>query len=100
MYSTNFQLRSSLGGGAERSSKRFDRYKASQLTLTPLGKAILAGQEDFSRLNPIHRWWGGTELSGDNLWRWGAALIAPDPDEFHMIECREPQHAIDVLEPA
>jgi hypothetical protein len=30
---------------------------------------MLAGEEDFSRHNPIHRWWGGTELTGDNLWR-------------------------------
>ena len=36
--------------------------------------------EDFSRHNPIHRWWGGTELTNDRLWRWdpaNRALIAP-----------------------
>jgi hypothetical protein len=30
--------------------------------------------------NPIHRWWGGTELTNDRLWRWDAengVLIAP-----------------------
>jgi hypothetical protein len=56
---------------------RFDRYKQSRLSLTPLGKAILAGAEDFSRHNPIHRWWGGTELTNDRLWRWDPVLIAP-----------------------
>jgi hypothetical protein len=56
---------------------RFDRYKQSKLSLTPLGKAILAGAEDFSRHNPIHRWWGGTELTNDRLWRWDPVLIAP-----------------------
>ena len=56
------------------------RYKESKLSLTALGKSVLAQTEDFSRHNPIHRWWGGTELSNDNLWRWdpnNRALIAP-----------------------
>jgi hypothetical protein len=59
---------------------RFERYKQSKLKLTALGKHILAGTEDFSRHNPIHRWWGGTELTNDRLWRWdpaNRALIAP-----------------------
>ena len=48
--------------------------------LTALGSAVLAGSGDFSRHNPIHRWWGGTELTNDRLWRWDPAnhvLIAP-----------------------
>jgi hypothetical protein len=59
---------------------RHQRYKQSKLSLTPLGEAILAGADDFSRHNPIHRWWGGTELTNDRLWRWDSAnraLIAP-----------------------
>jgi hypothetical protein len=59
---------------------RFERYKQSKLQLTPLGNAILAGTEDFSRHNPIHRWWGGTELINNRLWRWdptSRALIEP-----------------------
>jgi hypothetical protein len=59
---------------------RHERYKRSKLSLTPLGRDILAGREDFSRHNPVHRWWGGTELTNDRLWRWDAAkqaLIAP-----------------------
>ena len=56
---------------------RHRRYKQSKLSLTPLGEAILAGTGDFSRHNPIHRWWGGTELTNDRLWRWKSALIAP-----------------------
>lgn len=59
---------------------RFEQYKGSKLKLTALGKAILARTEDFSRHNPIHRWWGGTELTNDRLWRWdpaNRALIAP-----------------------
>jgi len=59
---------------------RHTRYVRSELKLTPFGEAILARTEDFSRHNPIHRWWGGTELTSDRLWRWDAAnrsLIAP-----------------------
>jgi hypothetical protein len=59
---------------------RLERYKRSELKLTPLGNAILAGTEDFSRHNPVHRWWGGTELTNGRLWRWDPAshaLIAP-----------------------
>ena len=59
---------------------RRERYKGSKLKLTGLGQAILARTEDFSRHNPIRRWWGGTRLSNDNLWRWNLesrTLIAP-----------------------
>jgi len=59
---------------------RHDRYTQSRLSLTELGKAILAQSDDFSRHNPIHRWWGGTELTNDRLWRWDAdnrRLVAP-----------------------
>jgi hypothetical protein len=60
--------------------KRHERYTRSELKLTALGKAVVAGTEDFSRHNPIRRWWGATELTNDRLWRWdpaNRALIAP-----------------------
>jgi hypothetical protein len=41
------------------------------------GKSILAHKEDFSRHNPIDRWWGGTRLIDDRLWRWDPVLTAP-----------------------
>lgn len=59
---------------------RHRRYTQSRLSLTALGKAVLAGADDFSRHNPIHRWWGGTELTNHRLWRWDPvdrSLIAP-----------------------
>jgi hypothetical protein len=61
-------------------SDRHDRYKQSKLALSALGEAVLAQTDDFSRHNPIHRWWGGTELTNERLWRWDGAsraLIAP-----------------------
>lgn len=56
---------------------RYARYKESRLSLTALGNAILAGAEDFSRHNPIDRWWGGTRLTNDRLWRWDPVLLVP-----------------------
>ena len=56
---------------------RYARYKESVFSLTEFGKAILAREEDFSRHNPIDRWWGGTHLTNDNLWRWNQGLVAP-----------------------
>jgi hypothetical protein len=59
---------------------RFDRYRRSKLNLTEFGRAVFARTEDFSRRNPIRRWWGGTKLTNDCLWRWDTvnrALIRP-----------------------
>ncbi|MDF0497804.1 MULTISPECIES: hypothetical protein [Bradyrhizobium] len=59
---------------------RHARYKQSRLSLTDLGKAILAGDEDFCRHNPLRRWWGGTLLANERLWRWDderRLLVAP-----------------------
>jgi hypothetical protein len=54
-----------------------DRHKAglrNRLSLTQFGKSVLAHKEDFSRHNPIDRWWGGTRLTNDCLWRWDPVL--------------------------
>ncbi|MCK1287831.1 hypothetical protein IVB41_28400 [Bradyrhizobium sp. 44] len=59
---------------------RHARYKQSRLSLTDFGKAVLAGEDDFLRHNPIHRWWAGTELTNERLWRWdreSRSLVAP-----------------------
>ncbi|MDI4239046.1 hypothetical protein OZ411_40360 [Bradyrhizobium sp. Arg237L] len=51
-------------------------YKRSRLSLTKFGKAVLAHKEDFSHHNRIDRWWGGTHLTNDNLWRWNPGIVA------------------------
>ena len=53
---------------------RHPAYLRSRLSLTEFGRAVLGHKEDFSRHNPIDRWWGGTHLTNDNLWRWNPAL--------------------------
>jgi len=60
--------------------RRDEIHKESRPELTDFGEAILLGREDFSRHNPVHRWWGGTELTNANLRRWDPitnVLIAP-----------------------
>jgi len=52
-------------------------YQRSRLLLTEFGRAVLAHKEDFSRHNPIDRWWGGTHLTNDHLWRYDPVLIPP-----------------------
>ena len=54
-----------------------DAFRRSRLSITDFGRAVLAHQEDFSRHNPIDRWWGGTHLTNDNLWRYDPVLIPP-----------------------
>ncbi len=56
---------------------RHEIYLRSRLSLTKFGRDVVAHKEDFSRHNPIHRWWGGTELTNDNLWRWAPTLMKP-----------------------
>ncbi len=66
--------------GMHNDRRRHQRYKESRLSLTALGQAILALTDDFSRHNPVSRWWGGTKLTNDSLWGWdpaSRALIAP-----------------------
>jgi len=59
---------------------RSRRYFKSKLAVTPLGSAVLAQTDDFTRHNPIRRWWGRTKLTNKHLWRWdpdNKTLIAP-----------------------
>ena len=56
---------------------RLKAYQRSQLSLTEFGEAIVAHKEDFSLHNPIDRWWGGTRLTNDRLWRWNPSLMKP-----------------------
>jgi hypothetical protein len=55
-------------------------YLTSRLTLTSLGKAVLAGGADWAKHHTVDHWWGGTHLTEDNLWRWDSQserVLAP-----------------------
>jgi len=61
-------------------SGRLHRYKQSRLSLTEFGKAVLGGDQNFRHYNQIDRWWGGTHLTNERLWRWDGethSLVAP-----------------------
>ncbi|PWB93520.1 MULTISPECIES: DUF1835 domain-containing protein [Methylosinus] len=49
-------------------------WPKERLTITPLGRAILAGETDWMSLRPPPRWLGGVSISGDApCWRWDEA---------------------------
>ena len=48
------------------------RADGGVLSLTDVGRAVLAEREDRIRINGIHRWWGGVRLTTESLWRWDA----------------------------
>ncbi|SEC50269.1 hypothetical protein [Bradyrhizobium erythrophlei] len=59
---------------------RDNRHRDSRLSLTDFGREVSDRELDFSLHSQIHRWWGGTELTNDRLWRWDAesrTLVAP-----------------------
>jgi len=46
-------------------------FAAARVTLTQLGRDVLAGEADRMEAAPIDRWLGGTKVDG--AWRWDAA---------------------------
>lgn len=48
-------------------------FVESELTLTPLGRDVLAGKKDWQQINKLPRWLGGVEIApGKPDWRWDA----------------------------
>ena len=69
-----------VGGFDPSEHARHHRYRKAKVGLTKLGQAVVEAEDDFSRYNRIHRWWGGTELTNERLWRWDREtrlLVAP-----------------------
>jgi hypothetical protein len=46
------------------------RFAARRLKLTPAGEAVRKGEQDHAALSGLDRWWGGTRLLGDKVWRY------------------------------
>jgi len=59
-----------LGDPAFDNEDRYFGRSEWKVTLTDLGRSILAREDDMWRHNRIYRWWGGTELTSEKLWRW------------------------------
>jgi hypothetical protein len=69
-----------LGDPAFDNEDRYFGRSEWRVTLTELGRSLVAREDDMWRHNPIKRWWGGTELTNERLWRWDREtrlLIAP-----------------------
>lgn len=69
-----------LGDPAFDNDDRYFGRSEWKVTLTELGRSVFAREDDMWRHNPIKRWWGGTELTNERLWRWdreSRLLIAP-----------------------
>jgi len=69
-----------LGDPAFSNEDRYFGRSEWKVTLTDLGRSIFAREDDMWRHNRIYRWWGGTELTDEKLWRWdreSRLLVAP-----------------------
>jgi hypothetical protein len=52
-------------------SERSRQFVEGELTLTPLGREVLAGRQNWQRINKKTRWLGGVEINpGESEWRW------------------------------
>jgi hypothetical protein len=63
-------------------SEQSREFVEGELTLTPLGREVLAGTKDWQRINKRTRWLGGVEITpGEQGWRW-------DPGERELVQTR------------
>nr|WP_249210092.1 hypothetical protein [Bradyrhizobium manausense] len=69
-----------LGDPSFNNDDRYFGRSEWKVTLTELGRSLVAREDDMWRHNPVKRWWGGTELTSERLWRWdreSRLLVAP-----------------------
>ena len=45
-------------------------FVKGEMTLTPLGREVLAGKKDWQTINTTPRWLGGVEITPQSRWRW------------------------------
>jgi Domain of unknown function (DUF1835) len=58
---------------------RHGRLPSGTMRLTQTGESVLAGRDDFVRLNGLDRWMGGVHLTTARHWRWnGTRLVSVD----------------------
>lgn len=70
----------------EMKQEDWQSYLDAEVRLTVIGNEVLAGREDYARHATIDRWWGGTHLTNDALWRWDAAngaLVPPGAERLN-----------------
>lgn len=70
----------SRGLAAKPTGAPYRAYANAPLRLTDFGRRVMAGEADHAAVNAIDRWWGGTHLTGAEMWRWdrhAGELIEP-----------------------
>jgi hypothetical protein len=50
----------------------YESHRNSPVHLTEFGEKLVANQADMAANNPIHQWWGNTEITNNSLWRWNS----------------------------
>jgi hypothetical protein len=65
--------------------------KDQELTITPLGKDVLAGRKSWLEIVDLDRWIGGVHLNPDNIWLWNSKLgsIEKIPNNFMCSNCHQ-----------
>jgi hypothetical protein len=66
--------------GLLQDDNRRKAFITGDIDLTDAALSVLRGEQDYTDLNPIDRWIGGTHVTNENLWRWNpetAKLTAP-----------------------
>jgi hypothetical protein len=59
-----------------------DDFRAQRLSLTSIGRNVLANRADRLSLQPIDTWLGGVHLvEGAPMWRWNDATGTVESDE-------------------
>ena len=58
-------------------------FVKGELTLTPLGRDVLAGRKDWQTVNTESRWLGGVEITPGSSWRW-------NPDTRQLVHTASP----------
>lgn len=53
-------------------------FVKQEMTITPLGRDVLAGNKDWQSINTQPRWLGGVEITSQSEWRW-------NPDRRQMV---------------
>jgi hypothetical protein len=65
-------------------SERSRQFVEGELSLTPLGREVLAGRQNWQRINKKTRWLGGVEIKpGEDGWRWDPSnreLVSEETD--------------------
>jgi len=59
--------------GTDMTAEQMKAYFESEMSLSQLGLQVLGGGADYLAFAPLDRWFGGTHLTPNKVWRWDNA---------------------------